>query len=413
MIHIVFIDEIRSSLGNGIGTYKSMMLSELRLQPEFKVTLLGVNAHVKSVTYKNHSNYSELLFPEINGGNWNDAGFAICAIARNYIEDNTHTIFMINHSPCDKFIPYLRDIYANAKVVCVIHDQGWCSTLFGSKSIMRDIIKDIPNSMLNNEIRIGIKTYYEKEKAAYEMADAIVCLSKSTHSVVNELYGIPQNKIALIPNIYKRVTNNIDIAKSDLRKKFKLSQKDKIVVYAGRLAEYKGIPSLLIAIAELQRLDIPIKLVICGSMAGIPKYESLIAPIATSVIFTGQLSFDAMRQWFAMSDIGILPSYSEQFGYAAIEMIDCGLPIVVSDGNGLCDLFNDGDTALVAHIDDVVDTKKYGKELALKIKEALNLTKSRKLKIISNGISLIEREFSAQNIIGKYIALFNNLILHI
>lgn len=409
-MQIIFVDEINSSTGNGIGTYKSMILSGLRCHPEIKIALLGLNAPVQKVTYNRDSNYTELLFPPIINGNWNDGGFAICAITRNYIADDKYTIFMLNHSPCDKFILYLKDVYVYAKVVCVIHDQGWCSTLFGSKSLLRDIIMDIPNNSITDDIRRGVKEYCEKEKSAYKNADAIVCLSKSTISVVKDLYGIEQNRIVLIPNIYRRISSKSE-TKSSLRHMYRINPADKIIVYAGRLAQYKGIPSLLVAMAELEKMSIPVKLVVCGAMAGLPRYEHLISPIATSIIFTGQLSADDLNRWYIMADIGILPSYSEQFGYVAMEMIDHGLLLVVSDGNGLSDLFSDGETALVAHIESVVDIEGYGKALALKIKQALSLSDSQRAKIIENGTKLIEREFCTKNIISKYMALFNRLVL--
>lgn len=68
-----------------------------------------------------------------------------------------------------------------------------------------------------------------------------------------------------------------------------------------------------------------------------------------------------------------MPSYSEQFGYSAIEMINYGLPLVVSDGNGLCDMFIDGQDAYVARIGNVTDVNEFAQNLAMKIDQMLSL----------------------------------------
>ncbi len=53
------------------------------------------------------------------------------------------------------------------------------------------------------------------------------------------------------------------------------------------------------------------------------------------ITFTGMLTGKEKMQAYAGSDIFVLPSYSENFGLAAVEAMACGLPTIISDQVGI------------------------------------------------------------------------------
>lgn len=64
----------------------------------------------------------------------------------------------------------------------------------------------------------------------------------------------------------------------------------------------------------------------------------------------GGLPHSQLRLWLAAADAGVLPSRWESFGVAAVEMLGAGLPLVVTDIDGLADTV--GDAALKIPVDD-------------------------------------------------------------
>lgn len=73
---------------------------------------------------------------------------------------------------------------------------------------------------------------------------------KGTHQVLTNIYRIDQEKIFLIPNGLKRnqyINSKMD--KNKLREQYYIDDKEKVILFAGRLSEFKGIYAVLDAFA--------------------------------------------------------------------------------------------------------------------------------------------------------------------
>ena len=63
----------------------------------------------------------------------------------------------------------------------------------------------IKNSELQKDCQIAVDIdsilkMYKKEKKMYDLADYIICLSKDTSLILQNIYKIKKNKLFLIPN---------------------------------------------------------------------------------------------------------------------------------------------------------------------------------------------------------------------
>ena len=70
-------------------------------------------------------------------------------------------------------------------------------------------------------------------------------------------------------------------------------------------------------------------------------------PIWSKTICTGFIDKSTLYELFSISDIGILPSLHEEFGYVALEMMMMKLPIIAGKTTGLSELINDGASGLL------------------------------------------------------------------
>lgn len=394
MTHIIFVDEYRYSLSNGIGTFRKTLFNKLVGRANLRLSLVSLNSPEVDLEIKSRKGFDEYSIPFICGGNWNVGSELIIPIMQQYLPDSPDNVFLLNYSPCDVLIKTLRECYPQSAVVFIVHDQSWCSPLLGSR---RNLEKVLRREDSNREIlhSVGI------EQQIYRLCDKVVCLSESTRDTLEGCYGVAADRIRLIPNGY---VPGRRLLRDSARNALGLRSDERVVLFSGRPTVSKGFKPLLMALGRLKR-RINVRCVVCGRFDGISDFQKLLQPIATSMIFTGHLDNKELRKWYAAADAGVLSSYTEQCSYAALEMINAGLPIVVSDGNGLCDMFEDGIDALVANIGEVNNPRPYSEELADKIERVLYMDEPSRQKMIKEARKKMSRRYSAERMADDYVSL--------
>jgi len=164
--------------------------------------------------------------------------------------------------------------------------------------------------------------------------------------------GVPEEKIAIIPN-------GIDLSeyanlppKGAFKRKFGIPEEKKIILYLGRIHKIKGIDFLIKAYAYLIN-DMHCKdvlLVIAGPDDGyLKEAKSLTSALGISkhVLFTGPLYGSDKLEAYVDSDVVVLPSRYETFPMSVLEAYACGKPVIASKVGGLVDLIINGETGLL------------------------------------------------------------------
>ncbi len=152
------------------------------------------------------------------------------------------------------------------------------------------------------------------------------------------------DKLTIIPNGVdcRRFHPNID--SSLTRQKLKLHG-ESVILFVGALSKwhsYKGLDTLINAIASMKKTQRDIVLVVVGDGALRPAYEELTRKlnITDRVIFAGDVPDDELPSFYAASDMLILPSKdrSEGFGLTILEANACGKPAIGSNVGGIPDV---------------------------------------------------------------------------
>lgn len=408
MTKIFFIDEHNSSKHNGIGTYRDVLIPRLSQYTDVNITLISLNSECENLKVEQHSYGYEYAFPFVANGNWRDAGDLIWPLLRTYISDSTRNLFIFNHSPSAEFIESMKTQFPKSKSIFVIHDQGWCAPLFGSSKLLSHVLERHEVKGIEDSRKKIVQDYCEKEKKIYKLVDKVVCLSKSTEAVLTQIYKEPDNKLTRIENGYTvhRNLKNKDI----VRRKLGIRENEELLIFAARPVPHKGIIPLLYALKILRKKRPYLKCVLAGTINGFSKYWDLGAQIASGLILPGYQTPKQMREWYSAADVGILSSYTEQCSYSALEMMNSGITIVSSDGNGLCDMFTNGIDSLVVHIDNVLDPKVYGRKLAQAIEKALELSQEQKLALSKGAKHLLRNKYSIELMAKRYHDLIQELI---
>lgn len=377
----VFVfDEYVSSQKNGIGSFLKEFCNCMK-QLDAAVCMLVFNADVKELTIERdgEGRMERMLFPFFPAGQFTHHAGIVVRLLRLYIVDSPDNLFFVNHSPCERLAEMLKSDFPLSKVVFIIHDLGWTSGCMGDERRFRQIIEAANDEQENAR---HIQDFYAREVKTYGFVDRVVCLSEDTRHLLQTVYALPSEKLFLIPNGLKECDgNDVQCAtREELKRELFIPADEKIILYVGRPTMQKGVYALLNAFHFLLKKKPGVRLVIIGSDNGnrIENLLTISSGFATCVSFLGLISKEELEKWYAVADVGVIPSYYEQCPYVGIEMMMHGLPVVASDGFGLRNIFQDGVNALIAPIGNREDTEEFSCNLAKAIDELLSSEELRK-----------------------------------
>ena len=174
-------------------------------------------------------------------------------------------------------------------------------------------------------------------------ASHVICNSYFMKNEIKSLFGKPEENIFVVPNGIN--INKFDGAERDwdFRRNY-ASDNEKIIFFAGRIVNEKGIQILLRAAPKILANYPNVKFVIAGRGPCIDELKSLANELGISnkVYFTGYLNDVQITKMYKAIDIATFPSLYEPFGIVALEGMLAGAATVVSDAGGLNEIISHG-----------------------------------------------------------------------
>jgi glycosyltransferase involved in cell wall biosynthesis len=169
------------------------------------------------------------------------------------------------------------------------------------------------------------------EKNGLEKSDHIVSVSDHTKQILESHYEIPSEKITA-------VHNGIDELKPE--KNFNLEEKDKLVLFLGRVTVQKGPDYFLEVAKKVVEQDPNIKFVLGGEGDMLPLILSRIIAygLSNNVFCAGFLNEEQKKQAFKRTALYMMPSVSEPFGLSAIEAINENIPTIICKQSGAAEV---------------------------------------------------------------------------
>ncbi len=227
----------------------------------------------------------------------------------------------------------------------IIHAHDWlvATAGIGLKHVFRT---PLFATMHSTEIgrRNGINTDYERmihETEAWLTYEAwkVICCSDYMVSHVKWAFGLPTDKLIMIPNgvkpeVYAQPQEELN----HFRRRYALPE-EKLVLFVGRLVFEKGAHVLVNAIPKvLEKTNA--KFIIVGNGYMKEQLSNLVNSIGLThkVMFTGFVDDETLRNLQRCADVSVVPSLFEPFGIVALEAIAAKSPVVVSDTGGLSEI---------------------------------------------------------------------------
>lgn len=225
-------------------------------------------------------------------------------------------------------------------------------------------------------------------------ADVFVATTCETKLFMEETYGIPASRIAVIPLGVDRNIFHRDLeSKAVLRNKYEIKDNDTVFLYAGKIIPQKGIHLVVDAGIKLCSKDPNVKLMFVGGgyQVYIEKLKERIreSGFSNRFIFVEAVPNEQLYQYFSAADVGVWPL---QCSISMVEAMSCNLPIIISDKSGTPERVSEG-TGLLYREGNVHD-------LRVKMEELLD---ERRRKIMAKNAKRYAERLDWDNISKRFL----------
>lgn len=174
-------------------------------------------------------------------------------------------------------------------------------------------------------------------------ASNVICNSYFMKNEIKNLFGKPEENIFVVPNGINVNKFDGQVRDMEFRRNY-AADHEKIIFFAGRIVNEKGIQVLLRAAPKILENYPNVKFVIAGRGPCMDELQALTNElgIAHKVYFTGYLNDVQITKMYKAIDIATFPSLYEPFGIVALEGMLAGAATVVSDAGGLNEIISHG-----------------------------------------------------------------------
>ncbi len=211
------------------------------------------------------------------------------------------------------------------------------------------------NTTNKNGIEILSKIYDKSfARITLKLSDKIFVQTKSLISRPIEL-GAPISKISIVEDgiDFSRFSGIED--EDSLRKKLKIDKSNIIITFISRIFELKGIEDLIVVAKQILKEHQNVNFLIAGRGSLEKKLEHE-ARITKNLLYLGYRK--DVPNLLAISDIYVLPSYSEGLSPAILEAMASGLPVVTTNVGSNPDININGNHGNLINPGDQINLKK-------------------------------------------------------
>jgi starch synthase len=262
--------------------------------------------------------------------------------------------------------PALQTISADLSMIAavsgaqIVHSHTWFANLAGH---IASLLYGVPHVMTVHSLEPlrpwraeqlggGYAVSSWCERVAIESAAAVIAVSGSMRADVLSCYpAVPPERVHLVRNGIDADHYRPDFRTGVLRR-HGVDPTRPSVVFVGRIARQKGLPTLIQAAAQL---DPAAQLVLCVGRAETPELAAEVMELVTRlrqgrsgvIWIDGMTAKDDIIQMLSHATVFVCPSTYEPLGIVNLEAMACGTPVVASRVGGIPEAVEDGQTGLL------------------------------------------------------------------
>lgn len=222
-------------------------------------------------------------------------------------------------------------------------DMVVCHHLYLVTSIAREVLADykVCGFCHNTDLRQMKKIPLERDyiRAQIPKLDGIFALHQEQKKEIMEIYPVAEEKIMVAGTGYNSaVFNREEGACAGRKDRWQRDGRPLRLIYAGKIAEKKGVASLIKSLAYLPWKPEELEVCLAGGAGNQNEYQWICGLARESrypVHFLGKLPQTELAGEYNKSDIFVLPSFSEGLPLTIMEAMACGCKVVVTDLPGI------------------------------------------------------------------------------
>lgn len=324
---ILFMVNDSPGLKYGVGTYRDSIIRVFSDERHVDVIEVVLKAYVPycEPQFEVADGIPRYLFPSCNAAD-EDYYRSVCFFLTSRIARSRSLVVHCNYACQLPLARCLRE-HAGARIVYTQHYMDWCIR-FGP---------DYTEASLRMAQDAGARRKFGMEKDMMALADTVIVSTDVARRTLESVYGVDGSRIRVIPLCLGMKPETS--LPSTLRNRHRLSD-ERILLYVGRLDENKGVGDLIRAVAGLDDDDIRLWIVGDGDYGA---YLSLIDERNWHrITFWGFRDRKTIAEMYGIAEIGLVPSFYEEFGYVALEMMAHGLPVIARNTSGLTEILENG-----------------------------------------------------------------------
>jgi len=201
-------------------------------------------------------------------------------------------------------------------------------------------------------------------KFLYKIVDHIIVHNEKMKSELINDFKIEGNKISIIPFGINEVIPNSNLTREEARRKLNLEEHEKVILFFGNIAPYKGLDQLIEALKYLKERNI--KLLIAGRIKhGCHEYwenvEKMVLKHDLEKYIIKKIEYipeEEAEIYFKSADVLIMPyKYIFQSG-VIFTAYHFGLPVIATDVGAIKEDIIEGKTGFVCKANDPEDLSK-------------------------------------------------------
>lgn len=339
-INLVFLNITGEGGFSGVNRYLQMMIRGLAAYPEIVVHTVYLLEKKKmlfpDIRYESGSVHASIPLPlnprpVIKEDFWMTAYAEVVAdLLEKYFQGKRNLIWNVHCINLSRLAAILKRQHGG-RILTYLHCIPWKFDI------------EMHPGRFNERYRKYLNREYEDfndqtvEKLTYEVADHLMCVTETGRTYLKDCMRVPEAKLSVVTNGLESIGENIG---------FQRSSGESVLLYVGRISREKGVPDLLKALRKVKRRGYTCRLVLAG--AGRPAFIRELREKfpELELDFVGQIPFEELTGLYKKCTLGIIPSLHEQCSYVALEMAMFGVPLIVTDVDGLGEMFIQHRTAL-------------------------------------------------------------------
>jgi glycogen synthase len=234
------------------------------------------------------------------------------------------------------------------------------------------------------------------------MANKVIAFGSFDSIEFHTLYGVPFEKIAIIPNgidfeCFVNLPDGSELLET-------LNNPDHVVLYLGRFIDYKKPDLLISSFPKVLKYFPNSHLLMVGKDFGLLHYcKELVKNLRLEkkVTFIENASEEMKLTALSIADMCVIPSIFETFPLVALEAAAAGVPVIARNVGGLQDIVVNGKTGILLNIMGYT-------EIAEEIVDLLS--KNAKMVEMQKNAKLLARNFSWEKVTEKLTVIYKEAL---